>query len=97
MVNVTMADPIFTCFLLVFTPICIDSFLGLEVLHMTVKEQIMQHVNTLPETAQSEVLDFVEYLESKSAKANWSEFSLSQAMRGIESEATLYSLNDIKK
>jgi len=64
---------------------------------MTVTEQIMQHVNTLPEAAQSEVLDFIEYLESKSTKANWSEFSLSQAMRGMESETTLYSLNDIKE
>jgi len=64
---------------------------------LTVKEQIIQHVNTLPEAAQSEVLDFVEYLESKSAKTNWFEFSLSQAMRGIESEATLYSLKDIKQ
>jgi len=32
---------------------------------MTVAEQIMQHINALPETAQTEVLDFVEYLESK--------------------------------
>ena len=64
---------------------------------MTVTEKVMQHVNTLPEDARSEVLDFVEYLESKSAKTNWSEFSLSHAMRGMESEASLYSLNDIKE
>jgi len=64
---------------------------------MTVTEKIMQHVNTLPEAAQSEVLDFVEYLESKSIKTNWSQFSLSHTMRGMESEATLYSLNDIKE
>jgi len=37
----------------------------LEVPPMTVAEQIMQHINALPETAQTEVLDFVEYLESK--------------------------------
>jgi hypothetical protein len=64
---------------------------------MTVTEQIIQHVNMLPEAVQSEVLDFVEYLELKSDRANWSEFSMSQAMRGMESEASLYSLNDIKE
>jgi len=64
---------------------------------MKVSEQIIQHVNMLPEAAQSEVLDFVEYLELKSDRANWSELSMSQAMRGMESEASLYSLNDIKE
>ena len=63
---------------------------------MTVAEQIMQHLRALPETAQAEVLDFIEFLESRSNKANWSEFSLSQAMRGIESEDSQYSLDDIK-
>jgi len=64
---------------------------------MKVSEQIIQHVNMLPEAAQSEVLDFVEYLELKSDRASWSELSMSQAMRGMESEASLYSLNDIKE
>jgi len=64
---------------------------------MTVAELIMQHVNTLPEVDQSEVLDFVEYLESRSDRTNWSELSLSQAMRGMESEKSIYSLDDIKR
>jgi len=63
---------------------------------MSVAEQILQHVSSLPEAAQSEVLDFVEYLEAKSDRTNWSEFSLAQAMRGMESEKELYSLKDIK-
>jgi len=63
---------------------------------MSVAEQILQHVSSLPEAAQSEVLDFVEYLESKSDRNNWSEFSLTQAMRGMESEKEFYSLKDIK-
>ncbi len=63
---------------------------------MSVAEQILQHVSSLPEAAQSEVLDFVEYLESRSDRNNWSEFSLTQAMRGMESEKELYSLKDIK-
>jgi len=64
---------------------------------MTVAELIMQHGNTLPEVDQSEVLDFVEYLESRSDRTNWSELSLSQAMRGMESEKSIYSLDDIKR
>jgi len=64
---------------------------------MTVAELIMQHVNTLPEADQSEVLNFVEYLESKTDRANWSEFSLSHAMRGMESEKNMYSINDLKE
>ena len=64
---------------------------------MTVAEQIMQHIDTLPEAAQVEVLDFVEYLESKADRASWSEFSISQAMRGMESESSPYSLDDIKE
>jgi len=64
---------------------------------MTVAELIMQHVNTLPEVDQSEVLDFVEYLESRSDRTNWSVLSLSQAMRGMESEKSMYSLGDINR
>jgi len=63
---------------------------------MTVTEKIIQHVNMLPEAAQSEVLDFVEYLELKSDRKNWSELSISQAMRGMESEESIYSSSDIK-
>ncbi|MCK5267217.1 MAG: DUF2281 domain-containing protein [Spirochaetes bacterium] len=69
---------------------------------MTVTEQIIKHVETLPEIVQAEILDFVEYLESKTERAkkertDWSTLSLSQAMRGIEQEASPYSLNDVKE
>ncbi len=69
---------------------------------MTVTEQIIKHVKTLPDAVQVEILDFVEYLESKTKKAkservDWSELSLSQAMRGIESETSPYSLDDVKE
>lgn len=71
---------------------------------MTVTEKIFQHVKTLPESAQSEVLDFVVFLESKNLKhpakedeTNWSNFSLSQAMHGMESEPPLYSPEDLKE
>lgn len=69
---------------------------------MTVAEKIIQHVRVLPEDVQVEVLDFVEYLESKAMvvkeePAEWAGFSLSQAMRGMESEETLYSTQDLKE
>jgi len=35
---------------------------------MTVAEQIVQHLNSLPETAQAEVLDFVVFPESRSTQ-----------------------------
>lgn len=67
---------------------------------MTVTEQIIKHVKTLPEAVQAEVLDFVEYLEAKtemakSERTEWSDLSLSQAMRGMESESSPYSLDDM--
>ncbi|MBN2314834.1 MAG: DUF2281 domain-containing protein [Sedimentisphaerales bacterium] len=65
---------------------------------MTVTEQIIERVKALPEVVQAEVLDFVEFLEAKINNNNtpWSSFSLSQAMRGMESESTQYSLKDVK-
>lgn len=67
---------------------------------MTLTEKIYKHVKTLPESAQIEVLDFVGYLESKNRKVKdegveWSNFSLSQAMQGIEAEPSPYSVDDI--
>jgi hypothetical protein len=68
---------------------------------MTIAEAIMEHVTSLPVSDQTEVLDFVEYLELKKKKKdganNWSAFSLSQAMRGMESEDSLYSSTDLKE
>ena len=69
---------------------------------MTITEQIIKHIGTLPENVQSEILDFVEYLESKTERtknerANLSDLSLTQAMRGLGSETSPYSLNDVKE
>ena len=71
---------------------------------MTITEVIIQHLKTLPESAQAEVLDLVEYLESKvetdkhtQDETDWSALSLSQAMRGMENEQTSYSIKDIKE
>jgi len=71
---------------------------------MTLTEKILQHLQTLPETFQAEVLDFVEYLESKIEKSKegeeekeWSALSLSFAMQGMEDEYSPYSIDDIKE
>ncbi len=62
---------------------------------MTTIEKISQQTGNLPETYQMEVLDFVEYLTIKAKKRGgvslveeqeWSKFSLSQAMDGLEDE-----------
>jgi hypothetical protein len=62
---------------------------------MTTIEKISQQTGNLPETYQMEVLDFVEYLTIKTNKKvgvslleeqEWSKFSLSQAMEGLEYE-----------
>lgn len=71
---------------------------------MTVAERILERVKSLPEPLQAEVLDFVEYLRSKVSRAGsapdeeaWSALSLSQAMRGMESEPSPYSIDDLKE
>ena len=71
---------------------------------MTVAETIIQHVRTLPELVQIEVLDFIEYIETKTAtqkcaqeEKDWTMFSLSQAMRGMEDERTYYGPEDLKE
>ena len=75
-----------------------------EKIKMTVAEKIIQHVKELPEAVQVEVLDFVEHLESKAGlsekmqeDADWSVFSLSQAMRNMEAESSPYSTGDLKE
>ncbi len=72
---------------------------------MSVSERILKHIQDLPEPFQAEVLNFVEYLESKIIKGKtiegeetvWSELSLISAMRGMEEEYSPYSLSDLKE
>ena len=71
---------------------------------MQVTEKIYRNVQKLPESFQAEVLDFVEFLLTKSERKviqqdefDWSTFSLSSAMRGMEDEADPdYTVNDLK-
>jgi len=71
---------------------------------MTLSEKILQHVQSLPESLQVEVLDYVEYLESKADRSktgegeqDWSTLSLSYAMRGMENESSPYIISDLKE
>lgn len=67
---------------------------------MSLAEKIIRHVMELPESDQAEVLTFIEHLRAKVGKQDnrdWSNFSLSSAMRGIEDEQTLYSINDLRE
>ena len=71
---------------------------------MTTAEAITQHLRSLSESAQQEVLDFVVFLETRRAESSerqedavWSEFSLATAMRGMEDEDSPYTLEDVQE
>ena len=64
---------------------------------MSLEEKIIQYIQELPEAKKAEVLDFVEYLRAKAEERDWSDFSLSSAMRGMENEITQYSIKDLKE
>ena len=66
---------------------------------MSVSKILQQYIQMLPEQAQTEVLDFVKYLLSKQQQEekNWSELSLTMAMRGLEDEETLYTVDDLQE
>jgi hypothetical protein len=67
---------------------------------LSLEEKIIRQVHDLPESKKAEVLDFIEYLNTKiekKEKEDWSQFSLSSAMSGMEDEQTPYSLNDLKE
>jgi len=68
---------------------------------MTTLEKIVKNLKTMPESTQTEVLDFIEYLKSKENRGGdsykWSEFSLDSAMRGIAEEPSPYGVQDIKE
>ncbi len=66
---------------------------------MTTAQSIASQLEHLPESAQREVLDFVEFLRARSRKttvreddATWYSFSVESAMRGMEEEPSPYTL-----
>ena len=64
---------------------------------MNLGEKIIRYIQELPESKKAEVLDFVEDLRNSTEERNWSEFSLSSAMKGMENDDSIYSLKDIKE
>ena len=68
---------------------------------MTTLEKIVENLKTMPESAQAEVLDYVEFLKAKEEHGGqgykWGEFSLDSAMRGIAEEPSPYGMEDIKE
>lgn len=71
---------------------------------MLLSERIQQCVQRLPASSQAEVLDFVQYLLSKTERdivqqeiRCWSSMSLSSAVHGMEDEnAPTYTASDLK-
>ena len=72
---------------------------------MVVTEQINSKLQRLPTLYQQEVLHFVEFLSQKAMRGEteteetvWSDFSLTQAMRGLEDDDTPeYTEADLKE
>jgi hypothetical protein len=90
--------------ILSFLPPRGDDSIGLEVTKMTTAEAVFLRLRQLPDSAQREVLDFVEFLESRKVDAEerqdaavWNEFSLTAALRGMEDEEAVYVLEDLKE
>lgn len=69
---------------------------------MLVSKKIEKYAQKLPEALQFEVLDYIEYLLSKSKpemdeNADWSNLSVVMMMRGMEDEPTPeYTIDDLK-
>ncbi len=72
---------------------------------MAVADRVQQYMQRLPERLQVQVLDFIELLlaraeqdDAAQAEREWSEISISLAMRGMEEEdAPEYSISDLKE
>ncbi len=68
--------------------------------------QLLEKIQALPPDKQAEVFDFVDFLASRSASnsqhdewtnAEFSEMAMNQALRGMEDEPSLYTLDDLKE
>lgn len=67
---------------------------------MNLADEILKTVKALPESKQVEVLDFIKHLKIKAERqenSDWSNLSLSTAMREMENEPSPYSIDDIKE
>ncbi|MEM0965119.1 MAG: hypothetical protein AAGJ81_03060 [Verrucomicrobiota bacterium] len=65
---------------------------------MSTADKIAATVGDLTPVRQAEVLEFAELLKSREEKkelSKFTEFSLERAMKGMEEEEDLYSLDDV--
>jgi hypothetical protein len=72
---------------------------------MTIEQIIQATIGILPESKQAEVLNFLNFLittqtevDAEQENAEWSQFSLEQAMQGLEDDLLPeYTEEDLKK
>jgi len=71
---------------------------------MTTEEAIIERLRFLPDAALREVLDFAEFLatrtqerEAREEETQWSDLSLDSAMRGMDDEPEIYTRADLKE
>jgi hypothetical protein len=68
---------------------------------MSIKKLISQKIDNLSEDKQIEVLDFVDFLLKKNLEEEneqWNQFSLEQAMKGLENDEFLeYTETDLRE
>ena len=65
---------------------------------MNLSEKIQATIQKLPSSFQEEVIDYLEFLLAKAEREDreWARLSLASAMRGMEDEPGLYTLDDLK-
>ena len=66
---------------------------------MVMSQKIHEFIEKLPPAYEEEVVDFLAYLLSKVEREenrNWSEVSITYAMRDMEDEPSDYSVADLK-
>ena len=72
---------------------------------MSIKQIIQEKIDILPESKQTEVLNFLNYLIERQQEISiqqenveWSQFSLMQAMQGLENDSLPeYTEQDLKQ
>ncbi|RPI13535.1 MAG: hypothetical protein EHM58_18280 [Ignavibacteriae bacterium] len=65
---------------------------------MTTVQKINNEIKDLPVSVQEKVLQYVESLRREKEEDDaWLDFSLSQAMKGIEDDEINYDENDLKE
>ncbi len=64
-----------------------------------IEQRVSETIGKLPPSLQRELLDCAEFLLARAQRQEarqWSALSLASAMRGMESEEPLYTLEDLK-